>query len=77
MVIQVCISDKCHSNNCYDIINKLTQLIKQKNLNDKITIKAGFCFGHCGNGVSIKFDEQIYSVSVDTVEDFFKSVILK
>ncbi len=77
MVIQVCISSSCYAKGSYNIINKLTQLIKEKNLEDKISIKATFCFDECSKGVCIKFDEQIYSLSYQTIESFFNDIVIE
>lgn len=77
MVIQVCIGSACHLKGSYDIINKLTELIKNKNLEDKLTVKAAFCLGHCTESVSVKFDEKIYSVLPDTAENFFNETVIK
>lgn len=75
MVIQVCIGSACHLKGSYDIINRLTQLIKNEKLEDKIDVKAAFCLGHCTEAVSVKFDEKIYSVLPTTVESFFNNTV--
>lgn len=75
MVIQVCIGSACHLKGSYDIINRLTELIKNEKLEDKVDVKAAFCLGHCTEAVSVKFDEQIYSVLPTTVESFFYNTV--
>lgn len=77
MVIQVCIGSACHLKGSYDIINRLTELIKNEKLEDKIDVKAAFCLGHCTEAVSVKFDEQIYSVLPTTVESFFYNTVIE
>ena len=35
-------------------------------------LKGSFCMGHCAEaGVCVKFQEEIYSLTMDTVDDFF------
>lgn len=77
MVIQVCIGSACHLKGSYDIINRLTQLIKENELEEKLDVKAAFCLGYCTDSVSVKFDEQIYSVLPTTVESFFSETVFK
>lgn len=77
MVIQVCIGSACHLKGSYDIINKLTKLIKEKDLEQKLVVKAAFCLGDCTNAVCVKFDEKIYSVLPTTVDSFFNETVIK
>lgn len=44
---------------------------------DKLEIKAAFCHGHCTEAVSVCFENQIYSINVDTAEKFFDDVVMK
>lgn len=77
MDIQVCIGSVCHLKGSYDIINKLEALIDKNQLSDRVKIKAAFCLGECVGAVSVKVDEDIYSVQPDTVDEFFKTVVLE
>ncbi|HCT63763.1 MAG TPA: hypothetical protein DIC60_00515 [Lachnospiraceae bacterium] len=77
MDIQVCIGSVCHLKGSYDIINKLEALIDKNQLSDRVKIKAAFCLGECVGAVSVKVDEDIYSVQPDTVDNFFKTVVLE
>ncbi|MGL4791226.1 MAG: (2Fe-2S) ferredoxin domain-containing protein [Anaerotignaceae bacterium] len=77
MEIQVCIGSVCHLKGSYEIISKLETLLDEKSLTDKVKIKATFCLGDCVNAVCVKFDNSIYSVQPDTVNDFFTSVVEK
>ena len=75
MDIQVCIGSVCHLKGSYDIINRLEALIDENQLSDRVKIKAAFCLGECVGAVSVKVDEDIYSVQPDTVDNFFKTVV--
>lgn len=77
MEIQVCIGSVCHLKGSYEIINRLEQLIDEKQLQDRVNIKASFCLGDCVGAVCVKFDEKIHSVQPETVDRFFTDVVEK
>lgn len=77
MDIYICVGSSCHLKGSYDIIKKLEQLIEQHGVQDKATLKACFCLGHCTDGVSAKFgDDQIVGLSALNVEATFKKHVL-
>ena len=73
----VCVGSSCHLQNSRDLINRLKTLISENELENQVELKGSFCMGHCADqGVCVKFDEEIYSLTVDTVDDFFaKNVV--
>lgn len=76
MLIQVCIGSACHLKGSYDIINYLKQEIQAEGLENQITLKASFCLGKCSEAVSVQVnDDPVMSVSPDTVETFFNTVV--
>jgi NADH:ubiquinone oxidoreductase 24 kD subunit len=76
MIIEVCVGSACHLKGAYNVINEFMRIIKEKELDDKITIKAAFCLGNCTNGVSVRIDEsEVLSCSADNVEEFFQNNI--
>ena len=43
----------------------------------KVELKGSFCMGHCAEeGVCVKFDDQVYSLTLDTVDGFFASKVV-
>ena len=71
--INVCIGSACHLKGAYNVITNLKKLIEEKELEDKIEVKAAFCLGECTKGVSVKInDEQIVSVSEGEVDKFYE-----
>lgn len=77
MIIEVCVGSACHLKGAYNVINEFMTIIKEKGLEDKITIKAAFCLGNCTNGVSVRIDEEdILSCSADNVQEFFEKNVL-
>lgn len=78
VTINVCIGSACHLKGSYNIINKLQGLIEERGLEKEITIKGAFCLGECVRPVSVKVnDGETFSVSEDSVEEFFEEVILR
>jgi len=77
MKINVCVGSACHLKGSYEVIHTLQALIEANKLEDKVDLYAGFCLGHCTNGVSVQLNEnEIVSVSPETVMDFFNSKVL-
>jgi NADH:ubiquinone oxidoreductase subunit E len=76
MIVQVCIGSACHLKGSYDVIQELKARIAADGLEDQVLLKSSFCLGQCAQAVSVKIDDEpIYSVSPDTVEDFFQHSI--
>ncbi|WP_330390699.1 (2Fe-2S) ferredoxin domain-containing protein [Caminicella sporogenes] len=77
ITVNVCIGSACHLKGSYNVINKLQQILRERNLEDKIEIKAAFCLGECTKAVSVKIDDgEVFSVREDTVEEFFETHLL-
>ncbi len=77
ITIRVCVGSACHLKGSYDVINKFQSLIDTLNNGSQIQIMGSFCLGHCSNGVSVKLDDgEIYSVTPESAEDFFKEKII-
>ena len=74
--IKVCIGSACHLKGSYNIISDLQNLIEEYDVGEKVDLSAVFCLGHCTQAVSVKMGEQIYSLNMDNVEDFFKNDVL-
>ena len=77
MNIYVCVGSACHLKGAYNIIGELQQIIEEKNMGDRVVIKAALCLGRCSKAVSVRVNEdgEIFSLSMDTVRSFFEDVI--
>ncbi len=76
--IQVCIGSACHLKGSYNIINKLQNLIEERDLGDSITVKAALCLGSCSGGVSVSVDEgPVIQVNEKDVVSFFDEYVMK
>ncbi len=76
MKVTVCIGSSCHLKGSRQVVEGLQSLIAAHNLKDKIDLGGKFCMGNCQNGVSVTVDDQLFSVSPETVESFFQNEII-
>ena len=57
------------------MVEELQNLIAESNLGDKVELGGTFCMGRCQEGVWVTVDDQFFSVSPDTVKEFFEKEI--
>jgi NADH:ubiquinone oxidoreductase subunit E len=76
MKITVCIGSSCHIKGSRQVVESLQRLITENNLADKVTLGGTFCLGKCQQGVCVTVDGDFYSVTPDTVEEFFAQTVL-
>ena len=76
MKIKVCIGSSCHLKGSRQVVEQLQGLIAQKGLEDKIELAGTFCMNNCQNGGCVSCEDQICSVTPETVEQFFNSEVL-
>lgn len=76
MKITVCIGSSCHLKGSRQVVTGLQYLIAQNNLADLVELGGTFCMGKCQDGVCVTVDEEFFSVSPDTVEEFFNEQVL-
>lgn len=76
MKITVCIGSSCHIKGSRRVVERLQYLIGEANLGDKIELGGTFCMGECQKGVCVRIDDAFYSVTPETVEDFFEKEVL-
>ena len=76
MKITVCIGSSCHIKGSRQVVETLQKLVAENKLEDKVELAGTFCMGRCKEGVCVTVDDEFYSVSPDTVEDFFKNDVL-
>ena len=72
MKITVCIGSSCHIKGSRQVGGQLQQLIAENNLGDKVELGGTFCMGNCQKGVCVTVDNEFFSVTPDTVADFFQ-----
>ena len=70
--ITVCIGSSCHIKGSRKVVEQLQRLIAENNLGDKVELGGTFCMGNCQKGVCVTVDDKFYSVTPETVEEFFQ-----
>lgn len=76
MKITVCIGSSCHIKGSRQVVEQLQYLIEKNKLGDTVELGGTFCMGKCQQGVCVTVDDRFYSVTPDTVDDFFKKEVL-
>ncbi len=77
MKVTVCIGSSCHIKGSRQVVEQLQYLINENNLNDVVELAGTFCMGKCQQGVCVTVDDKFYSVTPETVDEFFEENILK
>ena len=75
MKVTVCIGSSCHIKGSRQVVEQLQYLIAENNLGDKVELGGTFCMGKCQQGVCVTIDDAFYSVTPETVEEFFNQNI--
>ena len=76
MKITVCIGSSCHIKGSRSVVEQLQYLIGKNNVSDKVELGGTFCMGKCQQGVCVTVDDKFYSVTPETVEEFFNTEVL-
>ena len=75
MKITVCIGSSCHIKGSRSVVEQLQYLIAENNLGDKVELGGTFCMGKCQQGVCVNVDDSFFSVTPDTVTEFFEKEV--
>ena len=71
MKVTVCIGSSCHIKGSRQVVEQLQYLISKYNLTDNVDLGGTFCMGKCQQGVCVTVDDAFFSVTPETVEEFF------
>lgn len=74
--LTVCIGSSCHVKGSRQVVSELQKLIEEKGIGDKVELNGTFCMGKCQQGVCVTLDDKFYSVSPDSVKEFFDNSVL-
>jgi NADH:ubiquinone oxidoreductase subunit E len=74
--LKICVGSACHLKGSYEVIETFKYLIRNRDVANKVEIKAAFCLGHCTEAVSVSLDGKIYSVAPDNAEEFFDKYVM-
>ena len=76
MKITVCIGSSCHIKGSRQVVTQLQYLIAKHNLGDKVELGGTFWMNKCQQGVCVTLEDEFFSVSPDTVNEFFNAKVL-
>ena len=74
--IIVCIGSSCHIKGSRKVVEELQRLIAENGLGSKVELGGTFCMGRCQEGVCVTVDGEFYSVTPESVGDFFAKEVL-
>ena len=72
--VTICIGSSCHLKGSRKVVEKLQQIISEKGLKDKVELSGTFCMGRCETSVTV--DGEYFSVSPESVDEFFENVVM-
>lgn len=75
MKVTICIGSSCHIKGSRSVVEQLQYLISENDLGDKVELGGTFCMGNCQKGVCVNVDDEFFSVTPDTVKEFFENNI--
>ena len=76
MVITICIGSSCHLKGSRKVVEKLNELIAAEGVGDKVELNGSFCMGQCVKGVCVKINDELFSLTPDTTEEFFRNDVM-
>lgn len=76
MIVTICIGSSCHLKGSRSIVDHFNELIKENNIQEKVSLNGSFCIGECMKGVCVKIDGELFSVLPETAEDFFNKEVM-
>ena len=76
MKVVVCIGSSCHIMGSRLVVDRLHVLVAEHGVGDKVNLSGTCCLGRCAEGVCVLADGELFSVSPDTVDEFFIENVL-
>ena len=76
MKLTVCIGSSCHLKGARLIVEGFQSLISENHLENRVELVGTFCLGNCQNGVSVKVDDELFSVQPENYNSFFEEQVV-
>ena len=74
--ITVCIGSSCHIKGSRQVVEQLQALIAENDLGERVELGGTFCMGKCQQGVCVTVGGDFFSVTPETVAEFFRNEVL-
>ena len=75
MKITVCIGSSCHIKGSRIVVEELQKLIAEHGIGNKVELEGTFCMNKCQQGVCVTIDNEFFSVTPESVGEFFQEVL--
>ncbi len=75
MKVTICIGSACHIKGSRQIVECFQDLIEKNDLGAIVELNGSFCMGNCRNGVCVKVDDKMFSVTPEIAETFFNEEV--
>ena len=75
MKITVCIGSSCHIKGSRAVVEEFQKQVEERGLEDRVELSGTFCMGKCQMGVCVTVDDEFYSVSPETVGNFWNETV--
>jgi NADH:ubiquinone oxidoreductase subunit E len=72
----ICVGSACHLKGSYNVIQEFQQIIEEKKLHDRLSVKAAFCMKQCQSGVSVSLGDTVFCVLSGSCREFFDDKIV-
>ena len=77
LTVDVCVGTCCYLKGSYDVLQDLNRRLRAADLEDKVDIRATFCFENCGSGINVKVGDTLYSGMSPAKTGFLLDTITK
>lgn len=72
MEVEICVGSSCHLKGSYEVVKVLEHYIEENDLKEDIRLQGSFCLGHCTEGVSVRMDGKVLSLSPENAVDVLR-----
>ena len=78
MLIKICVGSSCHLKGSPEIVELITNAVKENGLENEVTLTGSFCIGKCNReGVTVQVDDDVHvGITRDNFRDFFRNNVL-
>jgi NADH:ubiquinone oxidoreductase subunit E len=75
--IAVCVGTSCYLKGSYNLLQRLLELAKEHNVQDRVSIGATFCLERCSQGPNIRINDEVVSgATEDKIKEIFEKQVL-
>ena len=58
--LQICLGSSCFARGNKKMVHAIQSYLEEHQLQDKVVMQGGHCFGHCAKGPILKINDKIY-----------------